>query len=138
MMTQEGVDYFAGLLLGTVTPISQFYVFLFEGNYVRDGQETAADLPSKIIECTAYSEASRPQWLGVYDGAGSLDNLLAKATFTFPVAKRIYGGGIISTATKGGNTGLMLTIDRFSTPQDISAGEPFQFAASIPLIAANL
>lgn len=138
LLPQESVDFIAGLLRGTAAPIGTWYVGLFEGNYVPVSGAKASDLPSVIVECTAYSEGARPEWVHSYDGAAVIDSLNNKATFTFSSAKRVYGAFIISTSTKGGNTGLILSIARFSSPKDIEAGEPFTVAAGLTLIPTEL
>lgn len=126
MNTQDYADHMAGLMLGNGTqPISNWYVALIEGNYVPNGTERAADLPTTIGECTAYSEASRPAWNGVYDGTSTLDNLASKAQFTMTADKRIYGIAIVSSSVKGSGTGRMIAVERYDTPRDLTAGTVF-------------
>jgi hypothetical protein len=138
LLPQVAVDHIAGLLRGTASPIGSWYIGLFEGNYVPTSGVTAADLPATVVECTAYSEAARPAWTHAYDGVSVIDSLAAKAAFTFTSSKRVYGAFIISSATKGGNTGTLLSIARFNSPKDIDAGEVFTVAAGITLIPTSL
>lgn len=136
LLPQVAVDHIAGLIRGSTSPIANWYVGLFEANYVPVSTVTAADLTA--IECTTYSEATRPAWVESYDGSAVIDSLANKATFTFTASKRIYGAFLVSTSTKGGNTGTLLSIARFSQPKDIDAGEVFTVAAGLTLIPTSL
>lgn len=123
---QVGVDYVAGLFMGTQTVVSPWYVGVYEGNYTPSKAAQASDLPGTIIECTAYSQTSRPVWDKTYDGVSLITSINSRAAFTFTSAKRLYGGFIISESAKGGNTGVLLSIARFATPYDVPAGSTFQ------------
>ena len=126
MNTQEFVDHQAGLILGDGTqPISTWYVALIEGNYVPTGGESAADLPV-IGECTAYSEAARPEWTGVYDGTSTIDNLANRAEFTLTANKTLYGFAIVSSSVKGSGNGIMMACERYDVPQAFTAGTVVQ------------
>ena len=138
MTPQESIDFVAGLIRGTATPNATWYVGLFENNYVPDSTSSAAMIPATIVECTAYSEATRPVWNAAYDGVTNLDNLASKAQFTFTAAKRVYGAFVVSTSAKGSSSGRLLYIARFSSPKDVSAGEVFNVAAVFPLIPTSL
>lgn len=138
LLPQEAIDFVAGLLRGSEAAIGNWYVGLFESNTVPDAAFKAADLPSLLTECTAYDEATRPAWTHSYDGKAVIDSLGNKATFTFNQAKRIYGAFIVSTSTKGGSGGRLLSIARFASPKDIDAGEPFTLAAGLTLIPTSL
>ena len=135
---QEGVDFIASLLLGSGTPISSWYLFLFESNYVPTGSEKASDLPGVIGECTAYSQSSRPAFSGVYDGTSVIDNLANKGKFNFTANKTIYGAGIVSSGTKAGGGGLIISIARFPSPRVIAAGTEYSLGAAIPLLSTDL
>lgn len=136
LLPQVAVDHIAGLIRGTVSTIGTWYVGLFEANYVPVSGATAADLPA--IECVTYSEATRPEWVEAYDGVSVIDSLASKATFTFTASKRVYGAFLVSASTKGGNTGTLLSIARFSQPKDIDSGEVFTVAAGLTLIPTSL
>lgn len=137
LLPEEAVGFVAGLIRATEVPTGSWYIGLFEGNYAPDATVTAATVAALATECTAYSEATRPAWNHAYD-SGVIDSLNAKASFTFPTAKRIYGAFIVSTSTKGGTGGKLLSIARFDTPKDIGAGEVFDVAAALTLIPTSL
>lgn len=139
LIPQTGIDYFVGSSLrGTKTPISSWYLFLFENNYVPDGTETSAVLQSAIGETQAYDEATRPAWTHAYDGTSVVDNLASRGVFTFNADKTIYGAGIVSVSGKGGNSGQLLSVARFPSPRQPSAGAEFRLAAGITIIPATV
>ena len=133
----EGVQHVAGLILGSTSPISGWYGFIFEGNYTPDEGSAAADLPGVIGECTAYSASSRPAWNGVFDGTSILSNTV-DIEFTMTADKVLYGAGIVSSSTKGGNGGLILSIARFPTPEQVKAGAKFALTAELPILSTDL
>lgn len=139
MIPQVGVNHIAGLVRGDGTaPISSWYIGLFEGNYVPTKGVTAADLPGVVGECTAYSQASRPAMLHVFDGESVIHNRNNRAVFSITADKTIYGAFVCSGATKGGNTGLIMLMERFSSPQILKAGTEFSVPAEMFLIPTFL
>jgi hypothetical protein len=123
---QVGVDYVAGLFMGTQAVISPWYVGVYEGDYTPVKAAKAADLPSVIVESTAYSQTSRPTWDKTYDGVSLITSIDNRASFTFTTAKRLYGCFVVSESAKGGNSGILLSIARFATPYDVPAGSTLE------------
>lgn len=133
-----GVDYLAQAMFGDTTPIGTFYVGLFQNNYLPTSGDTSAILPGAIGEFVGYSGATRPMWNRVYDSAGTISNTASRATFAVTADQRLYGGFLISTSDKGGSTGLLLSIARFSSPRDVYAGATLQVTAGLTLIPTNV
>jgi len=135
---QQGVDYFANVsMLGAIGPISNWYVGMFEGNFVPGAGTTAADLPGGAGETTAYSQATRPEWEKTYDGTAVISNVANRASFSFTSSKTLYGAFLVSSSIKGGNTGTLLSIARFPTPRQIDAGYTGQLGVAITLVSTN-
>lgn len=134
LLPQVSIDFIASLLRGVGSPISTWYVGLFESNYVPTSATTAADLPT--IESTAYTQASRPVWNNTYDGVQLITNFDNPAIYTFNADKTLYGGFLVSNSTKGGNSGTLLSIARFGSPRDVPAGSEFRLRVSISLVSA--
>ena len=135
LLPQVSIDHIAGLIRGDGTvPISSWFVGVFENNYVPTSDVTSADLPGVVGESTAYSQATRPAWTHSYDGVSLIDNLASKAQFTFTAPKTIYGAFLVSSSTKAGNTGVLLSIARFNTPKSVDTGTVFSVAAGITLV----
>lgn len=139
LIPTAGLDFLAGLIMGNGALQANFYVGLMASNTVPSKAMTAADLPA--LEASTYSETARPVWNKAYTSAsGSIDNLGNRAAFTFPSSlsgsTRIYGGFLVSTSAKGGNTGTLLSIARFSSPYDVPAGSTFNLGVSLTLVSA--
>jgi hypothetical protein len=133
LLPQAAVNHMAGLMRGTSSIIANWYLGLFEGNYVPTLDFTSALLQSTAVECTTYSQASRPAWSVSYDGVSSLDNLASEATFTFTADKTVRGAFVVSSATKAGASGLVLSIARFDADKIVSNGSVLSVGAGITL-----
>lgn len=134
LVPQVGINHLAALLRGTGTPISSWYIGVFEGNFVPTSATTAANLQINAQESQAYSESARPEWNETYDGVSVITNLNNRAEFSFTANKRLYGAFLISSATKGGDSGVLLSIARFGSPYDVPAGTTFRLAISTTLL----
>jgi hypothetical protein len=137
IIPQVGVNHIVGLLRGTATPIANWYLGIYEGNFVPSSGTTAANLQTDAQECVAYSEATRPAWQHAYDGVQLVSNIANRSEFTFTAAKRIYGGFICANSAKGSNTGVLQSIARFSSPLDMPVGTIGRLAISITIIPAS-
>lgn len=132
-----GLNYMAQAMFGDTSPIGTFYVGLFENNYLPVASALASDLPSSIGEFVGYSETARPLWSRVNTN-GLISNAANRALFTSTQNKRIYGGFLVSSAEKGGNTGMLLSVARFSSPKDVEAGQVLRVRAELSLIPTNV
>lgn len=133
-LPQGFIDHLASMIRGSgATPISDWFVGIFENNYVPTSAVTAADLPAVVGECVAYSEVSRPSFVDSYDGVGQIDNLASKAVFTLTADKTLYGGFINSSSTKGGNTGTLMSVARFDTAKVVPSGAELSVSAELAL-----
>lgn len=131
---QVGVDHLVGLLRGTATPISDWYLGLYATNYIPSLATSAADLPTNAGESTAYESVVRPTWNHVYDGVSDVNNAQSRAEFVFTTAQRIYGGFIVSSDAKGSGSGVLLSIVRFPSPVDVTAGGTLRILAGTLLV----
>lgn len=105
IIPQSGIDHIIGLLRGTGTLNSSWYVGVGAANYVPTSATTAADLPISAGETSAYSQAARPAWDDTYNGVSTIGNLDSRAEFTFTAATRLYNGFLCSSSGKGSNSG---------------------------------
>jgi len=134
IMPQQAVDHVASLIRGGgATPISSWYIGVFESNYVPDSGVTAADLQTNVGESQAYDEAARQPWANAYDGVGFIGNVSTPAEFTMNASKTVYGAFLVSNATKGGTSGILLSVARFSTPKTVEAGYTLRVVAGLSL-----
>lgn len=135
LIPQVGINQLASLITGVGTPISTYYAGVFANNYVPTNATTAADLPVNAGESVAYSQASRPVWNKTYDGVSLISSFASRADFTFTANATLYGGFLVSEATKGGNSGVLLSIARFATPYTVPSGSTFRLGVSISLVS---
>lgn len=134
ILPQQAVDHVASLIRGAgATPISSWYLGLFENNYVPDSSVTAADLQLTVGESQAYAETARLPWTNEYDGTAMISNASAMAEFTMDASKTIYGAFIVSNSAKGGTAGILLSIARFSTAKVVDAGTTLRIIAGLSL-----
>lgn len=134
ILPQQSVDHIASLIRGGgATPISTWYLGLFENNYVADSAITAAGLQTTVGESTAYTQVARPPWTNAYDGVGFIGNASSVAEFAMNASKTIYGAFIVSNATKGGTAGILLSLARFSTAKVVENGTVLRITAGLSL-----
>lgn len=135
---QAGIDFLIQAPFGDVAPIPSFYCGLFRNNELPTEGMTASDIPSVLGEFTEYSEATRPEWQRVYNDAGSYYNADAKAEFTATAERDICGSFIVSNPVKGSNSGLLLSVVRFSTVKKISPEHPGRLSVGLTYIPTNI
>lgn len=139
LIPQAGIDHLRGLLRGTATPIGNWYLGLFSGNYIPDDPSvSAADLPVNVGEFTAYEGASRLEWEHADEGLSEVSNSGNRAEFVFTAPGTIRGGFLISSAAKGGNTGLLQSIVRFPNQRPVEPGGILRVLAGVVFIPTTI
>ena len=134
IMPQQSVDHISSLIRGAgATPISSWYIGLFENNYSPDAAVTAADLQTTVGESQAYDEGTRRLWDNTYDNLAFIGNASSVAEFTMSSTKTIFGAFIASNATKGGTSGILLSIARFSTAKNVDDGTVLRVVAGLTI-----
>lgn len=135
---QAGIDFLIQTPFGDVGPVPNFYCGLFRNNFLADANTSAADIPAVMGEFVEYSEATRPVWQRSYNGAGTYDNVDAKAVFTPTADRTVYGSFIVSNPTKGASSGLLLSVVRFSTAKQLSVGLEARLVCGLTYIPTNV
>lgn len=135
LVPQVGINLVASWIMGTGSIVSNWYVGVGEGDYVPTSDITSADLPGTLVECTAYSQTTRPVWVPTYDGVSQLSSITSRAEYTFTSTKRLYTAFLCGSATKGGNSGPLLSAARLATPYDVPAGSTFRLGAVLTLLS---
>lgn len=137
LVPRAALNHMADALFGDVTPIGNFYVGLFENNYLPVPGAVSSDVPATMGEFVAYSETARPLWNRVND-EGVISNVASRAAFTVTSSKRLYGGFLSSSSEKGGGSGLLLSVARFNSPRDVEPGMVLRVRAELSLIPTNI
>lgn len=135
---QAGIDFLIKAPFGDSPPIPTFYCSLFRNNVLPSGDMTASDIPMLLGEFTEYSEPNRPEWVRAYNGAGTWDNSASKAIYTPTADRTVFGSMIVSSPTKLSQTGLLLSVVRFSTAKDLTIGQEVKHVCGLTYIPTNL
>lgn len=123
LVVTEGLNSLLDVNFHGASQISTWYVGLFEGNYTPAATATAATITALSTESTAYDETTRVEYVEAAASAGSLTNSANKATFTINATKTIYGAFLVSTSTKSGITGTLMSATRFSAARSVVSGD---------------
>lgn len=137
IIPSDGLTFLARAPFGDATPIQTFYLGLFRGNYIPTFESSALDIPASMNEMVDYSEASRPEWERALSGVATMDNLNSKATYTITQDRTIYGAFLVSNASKGSNSGLLLSCVRFASPKQVTAGQTVTLAGGLTYSSSN-
>jgi hypothetical protein len=97
LMTDEGIEYIMDAALSGGTPITSFYLLLFEDDHTPAAGDTYAT--PGFTETEAIDEATRPAWSEAGIASKVITNSASKATFTFNDTKTIYGGALVGGGT---------------------------------------
>jgi hypothetical protein len=123
LVTNQGKNANLNIMFHGATQIATWYFVLFENDYTPLVADTYA-VPG-YTETTAYTEATRPEFVESASTAQSLDNSASKATFTFNATKTIYGGGLVgggTAATTKGNVaggGTLYSAAKFAESKSV-------------------
>lgn len=115
-----------------------FYIGLWSGDHIPDGEETAANLLTLVTEVTDYSQTGRLllQLGAVADGATS--NAAALARFDM-LGTGIINGAFVSTVqAKGATTGTLYSVVRFPNPRAYDASLYLELLVGFQLTSLSL
>jgi hypothetical protein len=135
--TTEGLNYLINTGFFASTPITAWYVGLFEDNYTPLITNLYAS--PGFTESTAYDEATRPAYTVVAATNGAITNTAAKATFTISTTKTMYGaflcGGGTDADTKGdaAGGGTLFCSVKFGTPKDVVDNDVLMVVGTVAL-----
>ena len=119
IMTDEGITYIMDSALSGASPITSWYVEVFENDYTPLSTNTYAT--PGFTACTAYDEATRPAWTEAGISSKIISNSASKATFTFNAGNMIYGGALVgggsaaSTKADAAGGGKLICSSQFTT-----------------------
>jgi hypothetical protein len=137
----EGLTYFLNVGVKDGTKQTAFYMALFSAATNPLGTWTAANFASSATEITSssegYSNATRPQWLpgNIAGGAAKVDNLTSLATYNIvcTTSINISGAAILTSNTKGGTGGILISAARFNSPHTVNNGSTFELGYELEL-----
>jgi len=137
--TTEGLNAFLNIMFHDVAKKAKWYITIFEDNYTPLVGNTYA--APGFTECTAYTEATRPEYVTVDATALVMTNTASKATFTINGTKTIYGaalvGGDAANTSAKSDTGtvgsVLFASSKFSLSKSVVATDVLLITCSITL-----
>lgn len=136
LVPAEGITHILNTILKGGTPVTTWYVGLFEGNYTPTGNDVASTFSGLATECTAYTDTTRIAFVPGTITAGNVDNSATRAEFTFNANKTVYGGFIGSASAKNSTSGVLLSIVRFGSPKSLATGDTLRVTAGFTMASA--
>lgn len=120
IMVNEGLNHILDVAFSAATPVTIWYLGIFEANYTPLATDTAANIASNATETTTkYDEAVRQTWTEAGPSSQSITNSASKATFTMNATVTIYGALLVSNSTKGGTSGTLAAASKFTSQRDV-------------------
>lgn len=119
LVVNEGLDALLNIMFHGNTPITTWYLGVFEGNYTPVNTVTAGTIAAASTECTAYASATRPMWDEAASSGQSITNSASRASFVFNATKTIYGAFLVSNSTKSSTSGTLFSAARFATAKNV-------------------
>ena len=139
LIPDEGIAYILGTALGSTSKISAWYLTVFSGNVSPLASWTAANFAANATEITSttegYSNATRPAWTSGAVSSGVIGNLTSKASFSIVCTStvNISGAALLSSSTRGGTSGTLVSASRFSTTRVVYTGDSFELGYEVQL-----
>ena len=123
LVVNEGLNSLLNIMFNGATQIPTWYLGIFEGNYTPVAGIAAATIVAASTECTAYTNATRPEYVEAASSAQSTTNSANRASFVFNATKTIYGAFLTSASAKSATTGTLFSAARFSTSKAVESGD---------------
>jgi hypothetical protein len=123
LVTNEGLNHILNVAFNGATPVSPWYLGIFEGNYTPVAGVTAATITAASTECTAYVAATRQEYVEVASTAQTITNAASRASFVFNATKTIYGAFLASNSAKSATTGTLFAAARFGSAKAVTTDD---------------
>ena len=132
----EGMDHILSTVLKSGVQVPTWYVGLFKGDYTPSSTDTMLSLPSAATEATEYSGGVRRPFTPGAVAGGAVSSGVNRSVFEATAPVTVYGGFLSSSSVRGGTTGTLLSVVRFSTPKVLENGSELRVSAGITLASA--
>lgn len=135
----QGLQYFLEAGLTGATAHTMWYLAIFAGAVNPMANWTAANFASGASEITSategYSNANRPQWVPGSISGSKLGNLSDLAAYNIVCTTNINiaGAALLSSNTKGGTSGVLVSATRFEAVHTVNNGSTFELGYEIEL-----
>ena len=151
IVTSEGLAHMLDVALHDAAKTATWYFRLFSANTTPLYSWTAANFTANATEITSntegYSETTGQAFVeddAVAAGASStasasITNSANKAAFTIATATSVsvWGAGLLSSSTKGGTTGTLMSASKFAAVRDLYNTDVFNLSYTLSLTSEN-
>lgn len=119
LVVNEGLNYLLNAAFGGGAAVTQFFLAPFSGNVTPVATWSGSTFAAGATEFTAYTNATRPQWVEANASAQTISNAASQAEFVFSAGGpyNIYGMALLSSNVKGGTGGILVAATRFASPR---------------------
>lgn len=149
IVTSEGLAHMLDVELHDATKVATWYFRLFSANTTPLYSWTAANFTANATEITSntegYSETTGQAFVeaaavaagGAGTASASITNSANKAAFTIATASpsgiNVWGAGLLSSSTKGGTTGTLMSASKFSAVRTLYNTDIFNLSYTLTL-----
>lgn len=139
LIPTEGLAHILNVALGTTPKPASYHLALFSAAAQPAANWTAASFAttaSEIVSSTeGYSSATRPTWTPANTSTNSIDNMAAVAKVTMKTASSltVQGSAMLTSSTKGGTTGALISASKYATPRVFQDGDTYEIGYRISL-----
>jgi hypothetical protein len=134
LIVDEGLIHILNVvMLGTPVAELEWYVMIHSASATPDKDTTSGTYESAHNEIVSavegYTEATRILWVGdaVDEDNTEISNTASPAQFTIATTGTlpVWGAALTSLSTKGGSTGTLMSIGKFSAQRNLSDTDEF-------------
>ena len=137
-MPREGLNAAMTAVFKQGAGEAAFYIGLWSGAHIPDGEETAANLLTLVTEVTTYAQSSRLllQLGSVADGGAS--NAANLARFDMQGTGTVNGAFLITSQAKGATSGKLYSLVRFDNPRTFDASLYLELLVGAQFVSLSL
>lgn len=143
MWVTEGRNHALDVVFGAGTQSTAWYLALFTGNVSVASTWTAANFASNATENTSttegYTNSTRPAWtVNGAASAGSVSNSSSPIVYTFATASSVVvrGAGFLTTNSRGGTSGKLMSASRFAADRTMSDTDQLSVSYALSLTSS--
>lgn len=135
LLTTQGRNHILDVVLHAGTQVTTWYMAPYSNATDPLITWTAANFDSNANEETNYTQASRPEWDETAASAGVITTT-ARGTITADTGgiAAMNGTGLLSSSTKGGTSGTLLSATRYAAAVALPEGDSYDLGYQATLI----
>ncbi|OOR87007.1 hypothetical protein LP109_05535 [Moraxella bovis] len=139
LVTDEGLTHILNVAFGTTPKPQAYYVALYGASATPQANWTAQNFASTASEIVSMSEgynsATRPKWTPENTSSNSIDSIKSAAVFNIVTDSTltVQGAGLLTSATKGGTDGVLVSAIKFNAPRTFQNGDVYEIGYRISL-----